>query len=81
MIFYTMVDAEGNIVRRTYTTNKNAAVYEGHRLLPDILPSLPTPQHRIVLIEPTPKNADKIMYEVVYGPVQQNSDAVDSSGK
>jgi len=78
-IFYTMVDAEGAIVRSQYTDNPDAAVHEGHRLLPDTTPEPPEPVGVVTVgvytrMEPVAVDATAIEYVYTQRPIEAVSD-------
>ena len=64
MIFYSMVDDHGIIVRKQYTTNSQAAVLKGHRLLADVVPEVDLTKFRVEALNIVPSNATKIEYQV-----------------
>lgn len=59
-----MVDADGMVIRSCYTENPDAGVYEGCRLLPDIIPTINAASQSVHRIEPVPKDAQAIPYEI-----------------
>lgn len=63
-MMFSMVDADGNVVRSQYTDNPNAAVLDAHRLLKDQIPFFDSVKQQIKRMEPVPLNATEITYIV-----------------
>jgi hypothetical protein len=61
---FSQVDDKGIVVRARYTTNKDAAVPAGHRLLQDQMPEWDLATEECVRVEPVSKEATAIQYVV-----------------
>lgn len=59
-----MIDKDGYIVRAQYTENANAAVYDGYRLLLDIVPEFDATKQILKRIEPVSLDALQVQYEI-----------------
>lgn len=65
---YSMVDQDGMIVRSQYTSNPDAAVFDGHRLLPDVPITTSDPTMMVKRVEPIPDSAASVPYVTVLIP-------------
>lgn len=77
-MLYSMVDAQGRVVRSQYTENSEAAVFPGHRLLADSTPvhgvDYDETTHLFRRIEPVASDATHITYEVYLKPTDAPND-------